>query len=122
MFYPSLRPCRVAAWRAAMDTQCGPRLAFVRRRCLELCTLALVLRFSFSEDCASEVGIEHWCGAAKRAMTRRAAKYAFLFQFCTRLPPARLPAGSIFLAQVIDRIGLACVRQAAARRESTLER
>ena len=102
-----------------MDTQCGPRVAFVRRRCFGLCTLALVLRFSFSEDCASEVGIEHWCGAAKQTMTCRAAKYAFLFQFCTRPPPARFLAGGIFLAQVIDRIGIARVRQVAARREST---
>lgn len=105
-----------------MDTQCGPRMAFVRRRRVGFCTLALVLRFSFSEDCASEVGSEHWCGAAKQTMTRRAAKYAFLFQFCTRPPPARFPAGGIFLAQVIDRIEIARVGQAAARGESTPER
>jgi hypothetical protein len=105
-----------------MDMQCGPRMAFARRRCLGLCTLALVLRFSFSEDCASEVRSEHWCGAAKRTMTRCAAKYAFLFQFCTRPPPARFRAEGIFLVQVIDRIGIARVRQVAARRESTAGR
>jgi hypothetical protein len=79
-----------------MDTQCRPRMAFARRRCFGLYTLALVLRFSCSEDCASEVGIEHWCGAANRTMTRRAAKCAFLIQFCTRPLPARFPAGGIF--------------------------
>jgi hypothetical protein len=44
---------------------------------------ALVLRFSFSEDCAKGVKSEHWCGAAKNAVSGCEAKDAFLFQFCT---------------------------------------
>jgi hypothetical protein len=66
-----------------MDKQCGPRMAFARQRYLRLCTPALVLRCSFSEDCASGLRSERWCGAAKLALVQCAAKYVFLFQFCT---------------------------------------
>jgi hypothetical protein len=72
-----------------MDEQWGPRMAFARRRYFVLCTPASVLRFSFSEDRASELKSEHWCGAAKRAVVHCAAKSAFLFQFCTTRPRNR---------------------------------
>jgi hypothetical protein len=39
-------------------------MAFACQRCFGLCTAALVLRFSFSEDCASFAGMSP--GAAQR--------------------------------------------------------
>ena len=102
-----------------MDNSAGPVWPS-RRRCFGLCALTSVLRFSFSEDCASEVESEHWCGAAKRTMVHYAAEYAFLFQFCT--PAVRveiLRKSANCYVQVVDRVELTYVKPALEVRETT---
>jgi hypothetical protein len=58
-------------------------MAFARQRCFGLCTSALVLRFSFSEDCAS------WAGMSTGAAQRR-KQWGFVLQnvrFCFNFVP-----------------------------------
>jgi hypothetical protein len=101
-----------------MDEQWGPRMAFARRRYFVLCTPASVLRFSFSEDRASELKSEYWCGAAKRSVVHCAAKSAFSILHHPSAQPKRSQSANLYV-QVVDVIELMFVKMAPEAREST---